>query len=118
MTSGRATHPLGILTRYQSTAKIDKSFVSHLTSADGKGSPAGVVRGIISLSHELGKKVVAEGTETAEQAKMLREYSYDSAQGYLFRKPVYQPALIASLQAMSLQESARTEEASPASKGV
>jgi EAL domain-containing protein (putative c-di-GMP-specific phosphodiesterase class I) len=79
--------------------KIDKSFISRL-AGDGDSDPsAGVVRGIISLSHELGKTVVAEGIETEEQARMLRDYGCDLAQGYFFGRPMDRSALFASLHA-------------------
>jgi len=77
--------------------KIDKSFVSRLEGAGGNHPSAGVVRGIISLSHELGKTVVAEGIETENQARMLQEYGCDLAQGFFFGRPVDQSTLVASL---------------------
>ncbi|MEO8847216.1 MAG: EAL domain-containing protein [Casimicrobiaceae bacterium] len=65
--------------------KIDRSFVSELTSgASGKS----IVSTIISLAHTLDMIVVAEGVETDEQCEMLRSLKCDQFQGYLFSKPV------------------------------
>ncbi|HUI70207.1 MAG TPA: EAL domain-containing protein, partial [Spirochaetia bacterium] len=92
--------------------KIDKSFISRLDSAEGKDSSAGIVRGIISLSHELRKTVVGEGIETEAQARMLREYGCDYAQGFFFGKPMDQSALLASLLTQAPQR-ARVEPQGP-----
>jgi EAL domain-containing protein (putative c-di-GMP-specific phosphodiesterase class I) len=43
---------------------------------------------IINLAHALKLKVVAEGVETEEQARLLRLLNCDEMQGYLFSKPV------------------------------
>ncbi len=79
--------------------KIDRSFVSRMDSSPGGEPSAGIVRGMISLSHELRKTVVAEGIETEEQARMLREYGCDFAQGYFFGRPMDRKTLFASLHA-------------------
>ena len=67
------------------TLKIDQSFVSALaTSAD----TLALVTNIIGLAHSLGLKVVAEGVEDEEQAKLLRLLRCDELQGYHFGRPV------------------------------
>jgi len=73
--------------------KIDKSFIDRIASGGG-----GLVRGIISLAHELGKSVVAEGIETPEQEAALFEFGCDYGQGWLFGKPVDAPTLERSLR--------------------
>jgi hypothetical protein len=50
-----------------------------------------LVSAVISLSHSLGLKVIAEGVEHEEQAKMLRLLRCDQMQGYLFSKPPNPP---------------------------
>jgi EAL domain-containing protein (putative c-di-GMP-specific phosphodiesterase class I) len=40
------------------------------------------------MSTSLGLTVTAEGVETEEQATLLREWSCDKAQGYLFARPL------------------------------
>ena len=65
--------------------KIDRSFINEMDA-----SPEGLalVSTIISLAHSLGHKVVAEGVETAEQARLLRLLRCDEMQGFHFGKPV------------------------------
>jgi len=66
--------------------KIDRSFVSSLGGHDG-GSEA-IIRSTVALADSLGLWVIAEGVETEDQAKRLRELGCDCGQGYLFSKPV------------------------------
>jgi EAL domain-containing protein (putative c-di-GMP-specific phosphodiesterase class I) len=47
-----------------------------------------LVQTIISLAQSLRLKVVAEGVETEDQAKLLRLLRCDEMQGYLFSKPL------------------------------
>ena len=64
-----------------STLKIDRSFVKDLP---GDSKAVAVAQAILSLSHGLGLKVVAEGVETLEQYDFLKEAGCDQAQGFLF----------------------------------
>lgn len=65
--------------------KIDKTFIDKLNTSHSANQMTGA---IISLSHQLGLQVVAEGVETAEQLSCLNEYHCDYIQGYLKSKPV------------------------------
>ena len=68
-----------------STVKIDRSFINDLSQdADARA----LIDGIITLSHGLRMKVVAEGIETAAQLEYLRSHGCDEAQGYWLCKPV------------------------------
>jgi diguanylate cyclase (GGDEF)-like protein/PAS domain S-box-containing protein len=64
--------------------KVDRSFVLRMTEDPQSTS---IVTTIISLGHALELKVVAEGVETAEQARLLRLLKCDQAQGYLIARP-------------------------------
>jgi PAS domain S-box-containing protein len=66
------------------TLKIDRSFISKI---DTDLETRKIVRIIITLAHNLGLKVVAEGAETAEQVKVLRQLRCELVQGYFFAKP-------------------------------
>ena len=65
--------------------KIDQSFVRKLGDGEREQS---LVRSMISLSHELGYRVVAEGIETAAAADQLLGMACDEAQGYHFARPL------------------------------
>jgi EAL domain-containing protein (putative c-di-GMP-specific phosphodiesterase class I) len=65
--------------------KVDRSFVIRMTEDPQSTS---IVTTIISLGHALDLKVVAEGVETSEQARLLRLLKCDQAQGYLIAKPM------------------------------
>jgi diguanylate cyclase (GGDEF)-like protein len=67
------------------TLKIDKSFVSTI---DTETSKAEIVTTIISLAHNLGMDVIAEGVETEQQRQRLITLGCDSAQGFLFSPPL------------------------------
>ena len=68
--------------------KIDRSFVSNIGS--DRGENAEIVRTIVTLAHHLGMDAVAEGVETQDQLRMLRELGCGSVQGFLFAAPVSQ----------------------------
>jgi EAL domain-containing protein (putative c-di-GMP-specific phosphodiesterase class I) len=50
--------------------------------------PLQIVRTIIELARVLGMDVVAEGIETSEQYRLLRQMGCRYGQGYLFAKPL------------------------------
>jgi diguanylate cyclase (GGDEF)-like protein/PAS domain S-box-containing protein len=65
--------------------KIDRSFVSDMLI--NKESLL-IVKSTIELSHDLGKKVIAEGVETQDQLESLTAFGCDIAQGFYFAKPM------------------------------
>jgi EAL domain-containing protein (putative c-di-GMP-specific phosphodiesterase class I) len=50
-----------------------------------------LVRQVVTLCLELGADVVAEGIETLEELKAIRDTGAQYGQGYLFAKPSYPP---------------------------
>jgi diguanylate cyclase (GGDEF)-like protein len=66
------------------TIKIDRSFVTDLDVQDPN---VGIVRAVVSLAHGLGITVVAEGIETEEQARRLRDLGCDMGQGFVWAHP-------------------------------
>lgn len=65
--------------------KIDQSFVRDIVTDP---DDAAIINVIIGLGHSLKVEVVAEGVETFEQMRLLRERGCDSMQGYYFSKPM------------------------------
>lgn len=75
--------------------KIDRSFVSE---AIANPDDAALVTTIISLAHNLGLSVVAEGVETKEQFDFLNRMQCDYWQGYLCSRPIPPDELEALLE--------------------
>lgn len=65
--------------------KIDRAFISAMNQ-DAKSMT--FVSTMISLAHSLGLKVIAEGVETAGQARFLKLLKCNEVQGYLYSKPL------------------------------
>lgn len=68
-----------------SKLKIDRSFVSGETLTDNDHF---LTQAIITLGVGLQKTIVAEGIETNQQAKTLRDQGCHQGQGYWFSRPV------------------------------
>jgi diguanylate cyclase (GGDEF)-like protein len=69
------------------TLKIDREFVRDCTSDP---DDAAIAQSIVSLAHNLGLHVVAEGVETQQQLEFLASVGCDEMQGYFFSRPVPQ----------------------------
>lgn len=80
--------------------KLDRSFIAEIDDADSADAP--LLASIISLSHSVGLRVVAEGVETLEQAAYLAEHGCDELQGYLFSRPVPPEGIPALLRSPAL----------------
>jgi diguanylate cyclase (GGDEF)-like protein len=75
------------------TLKIDRYFVDTMEVSERN---LNIVRTIVSLAHNLGMEVVAEGAETSAQVNLLKSLNSDFVQGYFFSKPM-EPAAIEAL---------------------
>lgn len=71
--------------------KIDQSFIRNLPE---NTDDAQITRTIISMAHNLGLGVIAEGVETQEQLKFLQQTKCEEVQGYLFSRPLPAKQLI------------------------
>ena len=69
--------------------KIDRSFISRIGE---KGENREIVETIVTLAHQLGMDVIAEGVETPYQLNQLKALICEEAQGYLFSKPLKREA--------------------------
>jgi diguanylate cyclase (GGDEF)-like protein len=65
--------------------KIDRSFVSGITDSE---EAAALVRSIVQLGKALHLETVAEGVENHEQRRQLALENVESAQGFLFARPL------------------------------
>jgi EAL domain-containing protein (putative c-di-GMP-specific phosphodiesterase class I) len=70
--------------------KIDRSFVRDI---DRDPNDRTLIASIIGLGHGQGVRLVAEGVETADQARLLKELSCDVLQGFYFSRPLPLDAL-------------------------
>ena len=64
--------------------KIDRSFIEAIHE---NTDVAPISRASISLGHEFGLTVIAEGVETQAQVDTLRQFGCDAAQGFHFARP-------------------------------
>ncbi|HEY6256838.1 MAG TPA: EAL domain-containing protein [Xanthobacteraceae bacterium] len=78
--------------------KIDRSFVSDLASDRLKH---GLCQTVVDLAHRFGASACAEGVETAEELSALMKMQCDTAQGFLFAKPMPAAELAGTLAAWS-----------------
>ena len=84
---GTGYSSLAYLQRFPiNTLKVDRSFVSDMDAFENLV----IVRTIVSLAHNLGLDVVAEGIETERQRAFLADLSCECGQGFLFSKPLAQ----------------------------
>jgi diguanylate cyclase len=74
--------------------KIDQSFIANMLQSPKE---AAIVQALISLGRSLDIDLIAEGVETAEQLRFLREHGCAVYQGYLFSRPVASSAFEALL---------------------
>jgi EAL domain-containing protein (putative c-di-GMP-specific phosphodiesterase class I) len=83
---GTGYSSLGQLHRLSLDAiKIDRSFVMRMTDGPMHWQLVHTVR---NLARNIGVTVIAEGVETPQQLAELRALGCESAQGYLFSRPV------------------------------
>jgi diguanylate cyclase (GGDEF)-like protein len=82
---GTGYSSLSYLRRFPvTTLKVDRSFVSDLDAFENLI----IVRTIVSLAHNLGFDVVAEGIETERQRDFLGQLTCEYGQGFLFSRPL------------------------------
>ena len=80
--------------------KIDQSFIHDLGE---ERQARAIISAVVSLGAGLDKIVVAEGIETAEQAKLVAELNCHEGQGYFFGRPMGAKEIHARLEARSLE---------------
>ena len=83
---GTGFHSLNFIKRLPvDRIKIDRTFIKNLSTDQ---CDAAIVKTIITMGNLLNLKVTAEGIQTAEQLKILRESGCTEAQGSYFASPI------------------------------
>ncbi|MGE7672292.1 EAL domain-containing protein [Lysinibacillus sp. NPDC094403] len=83
---GTGYSSLSYLKRYPiDIIKIDQSFIADITKDDKNEA---IIKAIISMSHNLGLEVIAEGIEEPSQVDFLKRHRCQKGQGYLYNKPL------------------------------
>ncbi|MGJ8678866.1 EAL domain-containing protein [Paraglaciecola sp.] len=83
---GTGYSSLAYLKRFPiNTLKIDKAFIDDIAKAS---EDRYMTQSIITIAHNLGLKVVAEGVEHEDQLSILRRFKCEMLQGYLYSKPL------------------------------
>jgi len=80
--------------------KIDRSFVQDL---DRNAQDAAICRSIIELARSLDIGAVAEGVETVQQERWLRDHGCVALQGFLLGRPQPFDELLADLRARGVE---------------
>lgn len=82
--------------------KIDRSFITDMSeNPDDKT----LVSTIIAMTKSLGKQVVAEGVETAEQVEQLKQLGCDYIQGFYYSKPIAAYDIPSFIESFTMQGS-------------
>ena len=76
------------------TLKIDRSFVSHLTTDPNDEA---IVEAVLSLARHFKQSVIAEGVENREQLTFLRDRGCEYYQGILARPPLAEHEFVEEL---------------------
>lgn len=93
---GTGYSSLAYLKRFPiTTLKIDRSFV---VGIPGEENDCAIAQAIVTMGKQLRQEIVAEGVETVEQMRFLRNLGCDQLQGYLF-SPAVPPADFVALVA-------------------
>src|SRR5690606_25901383 len=86
---------LRYLQRFPAQAlKVDRAFIVDILKSHEDTS---IVRAIITLGHNLGMKVVAEGVELQPQIELLRQLGCDEVQGFSQGRPMSAAQMMARL---------------------
>jgi EAL domain-containing protein (putative c-di-GMP-specific phosphodiesterase class I) len=93
------------------TIKVDRSLVR---DSGLNGSTPMILRSIVALSHELGKEVIAEGVETAEDAAYLRSIGCEFGQGFYYGEPMTTKEVADLLSALASHRKRQQRERSKA----
>lgn len=69
-----------------STIKVDRSFVQG--AAQGSAESLAIINAVVAMAKSLDMSTTAEGVETGEEAKLIRNLGCDKIQGFYFGRPM------------------------------
>jgi EAL domain-containing protein (putative c-di-GMP-specific phosphodiesterase class I)/FixJ family two-component response regulator len=75
--------------------KLDRTFITNCSSDQQKRA---LCRMVVDLAHSFNVSTCAEGVENIEDLRTLRKMGCDTAQGYLFSKPLERHAFVEKLK--------------------
>lgn len=81
--------------------KIDRQFIESITTSE---SQRRLIGSLVDIGRSLSIKVVAEGVETMDQARILRDLGCDILQGYAFARPMPAAAFEEMLRTQSWRQ--------------
>ncbi|HET7848559.1 MAG TPA: EAL domain-containing protein [Pseudolabrys sp.] len=87
--------------------KIDKMFIDAIGT---DRNSAAIVETLVDLAHNMRMDVVAEGVETFEQVKHLRELGIRLAQGYVFAPPLPGSSFLQLVNALDPRPAALSDQ--------
>ena len=90
--------------------KLDRSLIREIDTDERAKM---IVQSMMIIMHGLGIEVVAEGVETDEQLEVLKKYSCDYVQGFLFSRPLPSDRFIAYYFAVQVQGDSLSAAAGP-----
>lgn len=67
--------------------KLDMALIRHI---ERDRTRQAIVKGIVQVCRELAIRVIAEGVETCEELRTLRDFGIELFQGYYFARPAFQ----------------------------
>jgi len=99
---GTGYSSLNYLRRFNfQTLKMDRCFVSEIATNQ---KAAVIVKGLISIAHNLGISVIAEGVERHDQLRLLAAENCDHVQGFLTGRPVAPDQILKLLQSVNVKK--------------
>lgn len=83
---GKGYSSLGLLLKYPTqVVKLDRSILNEMSNSEDNQK---FIASVVYACHAFGKKVCAEGVETAEETQIMQNAECDLLQGYHFSKPL------------------------------
>ena len=90
--------------------KLDRSFISGCSSDTEKRT---LCKTVVDLAHTFGVSICAEGVETTEDLRALIAMGCDTAQGFLFAKPMERAAFVEKLRQRAKLGGGQAAQAGP-----